>query len=193
MNNLILAIFFLTALLPIENIIISQNIRFRVRERISPVLSQLSEEESLLERGFELMKRESLGGWLKLGLSESTVLRQLGEPSQKEEDIFWGAIGMYVQKWEYRDRGIALQMESEKLGHPKQILSITISAPCYLKTNTGIGIGSSKEAIIQAYHHYRDNSYGGDEVFIAGTAYGGLIFYFENERVSQIFIGAAAE
>ena len=196
MKNLVFASILLTALLSVEsNAISRESSFFNNRDRFTFILSQNTEDElnSLLEAGFDLMERESLGGWLKLGLSEREILAQLGEPSQKGEDIFWGAIGMYVQKWEYRDRGITLQMESEKPGQPKQILSLTISTPCSLKTNAGIGIGSSQEEVIQAYHHYQDNSYGGDNSFIAGTVYGGLIFSFENEQVSQIFIGAAAE
>jgi len=196
MKNLVFVGVLLTALLSVEsNAIANKSNLVGIRDRMTPILSKNTEDEfnSLLEAGFDLMARESLGGWLKLGLSQREVLAQLGEPSQKGEDIFWGAIGMYVQKWEYRDRGITLQMESEQLGQPKQILSLTISAPCPLKTNAGIGIGSKKEEVIQSYHNYRDNSYGGDYSFIAGTVYGGLIFSFENERVSQIFIGAAAE
>lgn len=201
MKNLVFVSILFSILFSGKNVLIAKETdSFSKEDLMKPILSQtiLSQNseydfDSLLEAGFDLMERESLGGWLKLGLSESEVLEQLGEPSQKGEDVFWGAIGMYVQKWEYRDRGIILQMESEKIGQPKQILMIEISAPCNLKTNAEIGIGSDKESVIQAYHNYQDNSYGGDEFFTAGTAYGGLIFSFENGKVSNIFIGAAAE
>jgi hypothetical protein len=32
-----------------------------------------------------------------------------------------------------------------------------------------------------------------DQTFIAGSIYGGLIFTFDQGRVSEIFLGAAAE
>ncbi|MGK7925404.1 MAG: hypothetical protein AB4290_09180, partial [Spirulina sp.] len=189
MKNLVLLGFLLTAFLPVGSRAIATN-RHSVRifltteDPLPLTISQLSEEASLLERGFDLMERESLGGWLKLGLSQREILTRLGEPSQKGKDVFWGAIGMYVQEWEYRDRGISLQMESEEPGQPKQILSIAISAPCDLKTNAGIGIGSQEETVIQAYHDYHNDFFSNDESLVAGTVYGGLIFSLENEKLS---------
>ncbi|MEA5471182.1 hypothetical protein [Spirulina sp. 06S082] len=197
MKNLIIAGYLLTALSPLESSsTILNNISQKISDRPTPTISQISAEEEWnlkLEQGWDLMERESLGEWLKLGLSETEILTQLGTPSEKKEDIFWGAIGMYVQKWEYGDRGIRLQMQSEQPGEPKQVLSIVITEPCELKTNAGIGIGSSKEEVVQAYRHYQDPySHPESESFVAGTAYGGLIFSFENNRVKEIFIGVAA-
>lgn len=192
MKNLIIAGYLLTALLPIER---GLRLQDNVPDRLTPTISQISEEEwnRKLEAGWDLMARESLGEWLKIGLTETEILTRLGTPSEKKEDLFWGAIGMYVQKWEYGDRGIRLQMQSEQPGEPKQVLSIVITEPCELKTNAGMGIGSSKEEVVQAYRHYQDPySHPESESFVAGTAYGGLIFSFENNRVKEIFIGVAA-
>jgi hypothetical protein len=63
-----------------------------------------------------------------------------------------------------------------------------------VQTEKGIRIGSTEQEVNEAYGRFRnaEESKQG-EVFVAGSVFGGLIFTFQQGRVSKIFIGAAAE
>ncbi|MCW6036567.1 hypothetical protein K4A83_09875 [Spirulina subsalsa FACHB-351] len=152
-----------------------------------------TDESNSLEEGFDLMQSETLGGWLKVGLPASAIVDQLGDPPQKGEAVFWGAIGTYVQQWDYPSQGINLQMESEESDGEQRVLHLTLSSPSNLKTRQNIGIGSFRTEVEQAYQEYGQVTPDNPNTFIAGTVYGGIIFEFEDDQVTHIFIGAAAE
>ena len=68
-------------------------------------------------------------------------------------------------------------------------------SPCTLKTSRGIGIGSSKEVVLQ---EYKDEvqlglDEGESDKIIVGTVYGGIIFTLDGDSVISIYIGASAE
>jgi hypothetical protein len=141
----------------------------------------------------DLSSRESLGN-LKLGLKGDDVIKQLGKPARKGKDVMWEAIGEWVQKWDFPSQGIQLQMASEKKGGAKSVLAITATADCKLSTARGISIGSTEAAVKKAYGSVRDKEQSvAGKTFVAGSVYGGVIFQFEKGKVSEIFIGAAAE
>lgn len=133
-------------------------------------------------------------GKLALGQSAETLSKVLGEPQGKGKDALWEAIGEWVQDWEFPKQGLTLAMASEKKGGAKAIFSITASDGCVLSTARGIKIGSPEDAVWKAYAKEEDKeqSRRGD-AFVAGSLYGGIIFSFKKGKVSQIFIGAAAE
>jgi hypothetical protein len=108
--------------------------------------------------------------------------------------VEWNAIGTFVSKWSYPERGISLHMVSDKPGEKKKVLMFEIRHPCSYKTSKGIGIGSTESQVMAAYGKYqvRESSRAGKSL-VAGSPYGGIIFDFEEGRVSSIFIGAAAE
>ena len=133
-------------------------------------------------------------GQLHLGLSEKEVKQIIpGQPTRGPEEL-WGADGEYHQEWKYPAAGITLSMSGKKKGGPKSIWSIMITSPSTLQTQKGIRIGSTEPEVNEAYGRFRnaeDSKKG--EVFVAGSVFGGVIFHFQQGKVSQIFIGAAAE
>lgn len=141
----------------------------------------------------DLSARESLGT-LRLGLTGAEVIKVLGKPSGKNKDVMWEAIGEWVQEWNYPAKGLVLNMASGKKGGAKSTLSISAAAGCSLATARGIRIGSTEAEVRKAYGAVedRESSVRG-ESFVAGSLYGGVVFRFEKGRVSEIFIGAAAE
>lgn len=142
---------------------------------------------------FKLMDEESLG-FLRLYLSNVEVSNELGEPTEKSEAVEWGADGLVHQTWYYRTAGIELDMV--EISGETKVSSINITAPCKYKTRREIGIGSRRKDVIEAYKNElsKEESNGIEETFIvAGSIYGGVIFKFENDTVSGIFIGSAAE
>jgi hypothetical protein len=136
---------------------------------------------------------EILNGWLKLELSGQKVIEVLGKPSEKGTDDYWGAIGTYVQEWNYNKLGLKLQMESDEEGGPKKVLSIKIVAPNTMKTSQGVGIGSAKEEVSKIYAAKIDAEFTNDNQIVVESIYGGVIFTIKDNKVSELFIGAAAE
>lgn len=142
---------------------------------------------------FKLMYEESIG-FLRIGLSNVEVTNELGEPTEKSEAVEWGADGAVHQSWYYKTTGVELDMIGNS--GALEVSSIKITAPCKYKTKRGIGIGSSRKDIIEAYKDEisMENYTGFEEpIIVAGSFYGGVIFSFENDTVSRIFIGAAGE
>ncbi len=147
---------------------------------------------SVAKDEFSLLKTERIGN-LRIGLSEAKVKQTINCQLNREPEQFWGADGAYHQKWKYANCGITLGMVSEKKGATKSIESITISNPSRLSTQRGIRIGNSKKAVVKAYKSEWNRESNESESFVAGSIYGGLIFQFQNGKVSRIFLGAAAE
>jgi hypothetical protein len=102
--------------------------------------------------------------------------------------------GDYYQEWAYPACGIRLDMGAATPKGRQTISSITITRPSSWKTGRGIGIGSTEREVIAAYgrDRERETSVPGERL-VAGTVYGGLVFTFAAGRVTQIFLGAAAE
>ncbi|MCA2734281.1 MAG: hypothetical protein IM470_10425 [Microcystis sp. M158S2] len=186
--------------------IISVSLSLAVLPINSPhLLSQLSEEsyvkiiqnllitDNLESDPFALMREESLGE-LKLDLSAQQVIQLLGNPTQKGQVEFWGGDALYHQYWYYSNQGITLSMASENEKGQQNIAFIKLVSPSILPTKRGIKIGSSIEEVSLAYAKEKDQEMSiPDQTFIAGSIYGGLIFTFDQGRVSEIFLGAAAE
>ena len=156
-------------------------------------LTEIADSTSEAANPFELMQSEGFGE-LKLDLIASQVLEILGSPETKGETMLWEADGLYHQDWYYPQQGITLNMASETSGERQTVFKITLTSPSTLKTQRGMGIGDSYTEVMQAYKDEEDREMSIPyESFIAGSIYGGLIFSFENGRVNQIFLGAAAE
>ena len=143
--------------------------------------------------GFALLHEERIGT-LRIGLSEGEVKKRIHCSLKRGSEELWGADGAYHQKWEYVDCGITLSMVSEKKGASKSIESISLVSPSTLSTKRGIRIGSTEQEVMKAYKsqwNREDSKHFGS--FVAGSIYGGVMFDFENDKVSRIFLGAAAE
>ena len=133
-------------------------------------------------------------GELTIGLSHSKVIELLGEPASKSKKEEWGADGLMHQDWLYTNKGIVLNMSSEKSQSRQEIFSITISSPCAYKTKKNVGIGSSYKDVMAAYEKDIDKSNSNTTTITVGSIYGGIIFTFgKDDKADTIFIGAAAE
>jgi hypothetical protein len=133
-------------------------------------------------------------GKLHLGLTAKEVKQIIPGQPQRGKDEKWGADDAYHQEWQYPKEGVTLSMVSEKKGGPQSLERITITSPSRLRTQRGIGIGSTEAEVNAAYGRFRNagDSRAG-ELLVAGSVFGGVMFDFQQGRVSRIFIGAAAE
>jgi len=142
---------------------------------------------------FSLLREERIGE-LRINLSEQEVKKKIHCSLKLGPEKLWGADGAYHQTWDYTGCGIRLGMVSEKKGAPKSIESITLVSPGNLSTKRGIRIGSTEQKVMDAYKPYWNKEDSKSfNIFVAGSVYGGLMFNFQNGKVSRIFLGAAAE
>lgn len=154
-------------------------------------LTTKTAKEEQSEIGFELMKNESVGE-IKLGLGIKKVIEILGEPTEKTKAELWEADGERHQQWKYSNKGIELNLIGES-DTSLTVNMITINEVCKLKTKRNIGIGSSFEEVQAAYKDVIDQASSTEEIIVAGTVYGGVIFNFKHKKLKSIFIGASAE
>lgn len=139
------------------------------------------------------LEKETLGK-LNLGQKAADVIALVGKPDSKGKDVEWEAIGDWVQEWSYKSWGLELNMASASKGGAKTVLSITAASPSKLATSRGIHIGSTIAQVTRAYGNVQDKEQSvPGKTFVAGSVYGGVIFTFTGGKVSQIFVGAAAE
>src|SRR5207244_12243388 len=140
-----------------------------------------------------MLRAESLGR-LRLGLPEMDVLKLLGSPATRGKLVFQEADGNYVRDWHYPDKGIELLMSAgEKKSGVKTIANMTASAPCTFATKKGIKIGDAESAARKGYTEHVDREAAAPGTIVVGSLYGGIIFNFNEGKVSRIFFGAAAE
>lgn len=140
-----------------------------------------------------LMQTEGLGE-LKIDDFAQQVISYLGNPETQSEKVMWGSDGLYHHTWEYPQQGIKLEMVSETEKGTQQVSSITIGEPSQLKTERNIGIGDSYEKVEKVYKQEKDvDNTITCERFVAGSIYEGIIFSFNEGKVSKIFLGSAAE
>ncbi|WP_010246483.1 hypothetical protein [Acetivibrio cellulolyticus] len=158
----------------------------------APNNSTESKDNDYSSVGFDLMNNDSVGS-LKYNLSSDDVVKALGEPEEKTKFQVWGSDGKEHQTWIYGAKGILLDVV--KTENTAAIYSIDISNPCTFKTTRQIGIGSKRADVLNAYKNEINPAENkeGSALIVAGSIYGGIVFTFENDSVSEIFIGASAE
>jgi hypothetical protein len=145
------------------------------------------------DAGFKLMQSESLDG-LTLGMKAASLVKLLGKPEKTGKEENWEAIGEWVQRWSWPKLGVTAQLSSKEKGGAKTLLTVTLTTPSERATRKGIRIGSTEAEVVKAYGALRDKETSeAGKTFVAGSPYGGLTFQFTKGKVSEIFLGAAAE
>ena len=134
-------------------------------------------------------------GDIKIGQPYSATVKALGEPGSKSKAEEWAADGLMHEYWKWKDKGLELNMSSEKnnVQGTLAIFNINAEAPCTFKTRAGIGIGSTLDEIKAAYKKDISEADSNNEQVLVGSVYGGIIFTLTTGKVSHIFLGAAAE
>jgi len=144
------------------------------------------------EIGFDLCDSERVGD-LHIGMTKEQVIKLLGQPESKSDTMRAGADGLLYQQWEYKKQGISLAMGGDDLSN-LAIRDLTVFAPCTFKTRRRIGIGSTVKDISTAYKKaMRISSEKISGMIILGSAYGGIQFTINKDKVDTLFIGASAE
>jgi hypothetical protein len=139
---------------------------------------------------------ETLGGF-GIGMASKAIKKVLGPPVVTSKPELWEADGLYHQTWSYPNAGVVARLSATTKKGPWKLSSITLKAPGRLTTARGIGIGASRKEVLATYGHAAQagTSAGPQHrTLIVGSEYDGLVFRFDNnDKVEQIFLGAAAE
>jgi hypothetical protein len=162
------------------------------------------------DNDFKLLASESIGK-VRHDQKAEDLIKAYGEPKSKGEPEMWDAIGEWVQEWNYPDLGIVVKMSSEKKDGPPKVLIAIAGEACKLSSARKIKIGSTRAEVEKAYGDVQEKVPGdgpvkagdpeaepeegaeGENSFVAGSVYGGLIFTFKDGKVVEMFLGAAAE
>lgn len=151
--------------------------------------TETTEMPQLYEPGDEVVDK-----WLMIGTPSATVIEKLGKPVVVETGEMSEVSGMYPEVWDFPDKGIRLAMESEDPKSADKIVGdFSVYGSSASKTSRNIGVGSSRKEVKQAYGTDINKDESSDESLVAGSIYGGVIFTMDNDKVSEIFVGAAAE
>jgi hypothetical protein len=153
--------------------------------------TESSNQEMLTNKGFDLMKTESVGA-IKFGLTEEQVFDLIGEPEETSEPFFSEVDGETYQHFDYKSKGVFLSfvIKSDSI---KEVRLIEIKVPCSLKTSRQIGIGSTDAEVLNAYKDFINRQYSDSSEIVVGSIYGGIIFSIQNQKVKSIYIGTTAD
>jgi hypothetical protein len=144
------------------------------------------------QAGERLMREDGIGP-LRLQMTEAAIRRVLPDRPRRTKDVYEAADGMYRLRLIYARQGLVLALATEKKGAPHHLDAISCKPGCGLRTRRGIGIGSPAAKVGAAYAAEFNKEESKPDLFVAGTIYGGLIFRLASGKVSEIFLGAAAE
>ncbi|MBU5627509.1 hypothetical protein KQI82_11370 [Oscillibacter sp. MSJ-2] len=132
----------------------------------------------------DLLETERLGE-LRYNQTEDEVEELLGEPAGRTEPEYWGSDGLTHTQWSY---------DGVELSFAEGILeSAAVTEPFAGKTQAGIAVGDSAEAVREAYGGWIDEESSTEERIVAGDVYGGLIFTLKDDSVVRITLGVTAE
>jgi hypothetical protein len=135
-----------------------------------------------------LLEHEAFGK-LKPGMSSKDVVALLGQPSSKGKVDEEGATGDFVAEWEWKKAGVKIYVAGSSKKGPWVARNVNLVAPATLKTQKGIGIGSTLADVDKAYAAGHMPAEPGEESYTVGTHYDGMVFEFENGKVSSIYWG----
>ncbi len=130
---------------------------------------------------------------LALGASASKVVDLLGAPTDKTPVVDEAATGDFVSTWTWVSKGVEAKMTAPSTSGPFSVGSLTIAAPSTLKTVSGIGLGASSADVEAAYGDRINAEESTPDTVVVGSIFGGMLFTIVDGKVTQIFVGAAAE
>ncbi|MBI5538678.1 MAG: hypothetical protein HY951_01360 [Bacteroidia bacterium] len=175
----------------ISKSLINSDFNSKIIDSISINSENTISQETFDEIGNNLMKNESIWG-IKKDMQSNNVIEIIGYPDEKSTAEEWGSDGQIHQKWTYANQNVELDMIGAENSN-QVVNSIYVKSPSDAKTSRNIGIGSNITDVTNKYSNEIDKSQTTEFQIVAGTIYGGIVFTFENKKVTSIFIGASAE
>lgn len=120
------------------------------------------------------------------------MLAKLGEPDVREEEGEQDDGDEFVVRWEWRARGVVIDMLGTTPDGPLSVHSLWIRAPSKLETSRGVGIGTPRAEVERLYQGLGsdDEDMVDPNEFVMGDLAVETTFRFdEHEKVLWIAIG----
>ncbi len=147
-------------------------------------------EDKLATIGFDLMRNEKFGE-ISMNLSSTEVIKAMGEPETKSDVEVSEIDGTNIQTWMYPSNGLSISFAEDE-NKKWNVISYYVAEKSTLKSTRGIGFGSSREDVLKAYAK-EIGEQADENSIVAGTVYGGIVFWLSEEKVRSIFVGASAD
>ena len=133
-------------------------------------------------------------GVIDRGVAVQTILDTFGEPTKKDARFNEEASGDAVETWYWTEKGITIDfLAPDMTADVTTVRSFTLAAPYEVKGAKGVGIGSTKQEVLDVYSGVIEPRSEGEDMIIVGSIYGGIFFTLVDDKVSTIFVGAGAE
>ncbi len=118
-------------------------------------------------------------------LEGESASRMFGAPASKSREV-WGSDGGEYTTWKWA--GVELVTAENGAAH-----SVMCEAPCALRTELGIGVGSTRAEVEQAYGKQVNKRESTKTALVVGDIYEGIIFAIDDGKVVRIIHGTHAE
>jgi len=128
------------------------------------------------------LEEETVQGMFN-GWSTDTFIKTFGDPIRKAK------INGY-ERW-YFKQGVEIDIEYVDK-KPEVFNYIYINSTSLLKTPRGIGIGSTVDEVKKAYAKEINPEQTQDNMVVAGSRWGGIIFMLKDKKVNAIYITAGS-
>lgn len=132
-------------------------------------------------------------GPLKLGMTGAQVQAAFGKPHSQGAWIDEAATGLQVQEWRYPARGVFVTVSREDASGTPTVERFRVTRPCGHATSKGIKVGDGAAKVKAAYGKQVSAEDSSARSLVVGSVYDGVIFSLKDGKVSEIFVGAAAE
>lgn len=146
----------------------------------------------------EMCRVDNMGptafGVIDQGVTLQAILDAFGEPDKKDARFTEEASGDVVETWYWTEKGITIDfLAPDMTADVTTVRSFTLAAPYEVKGAKGVGIGSTKQEVLDVYSGVIEPRSEGEDMIIVGSIYGGIFFTLVDDKVSTIFVGAGAE
>lgn len=136
---------------------------------------------------------EAIGG-LTLNLAQDRALEIAGAlPADHDEPAYMHGTGEFVFSATWPDKGLTILFSGGAMEGPFTVGSISVEAPNTWATPRGISIGSASADVERMYAGSINTEEMMENHIVVNSVYGGVLFGIADDKVSSIFIGAAAE
>lgn len=133
-------------------------------------------------------------GSLTLNMAQDRALEVAGAlPADADEPAYMSGTGEFVFSATWADKGLTIMFSGGAAEGPFTVGSISVQAPSTWATPRGIAIGSAKADVERMYAGSLNADESAEDSVVVNSLYGGVIFTIADDKVSSIFVGAAAE
>ena len=147
----------------------------------------------MFDAGFALLEHESYG-FVRYAMPYEEVIAFLGPPDSENEPEYWSADGLYHWNLYYGSMMQVHFVNETAQMEGARVFSILTSTYYLEQTARGIQLGSTREAVLEAYADVINTEDSRSNKIVAGSVYGGVIFFMDHDdKVEWIFIGASTE